>query len=93
MEANPEIPEPEGHGWKLDEGKLVIDWMRNRPAPDAVLEFLSCSYTCTCVSPACVCIVNGLRWTDMCRQSTFKNMGRNEEENESDSEEEHDGEE
>ena len=24
LEANPEIPEPEGHGWKLDEEKLII---------------------------------------------------------------------
>ena len=93
LEENPEIPEPEGHGWKLDEGKLVIDWMSDQPASDAVLEFLSCSGTRACVNPTCVCIVNGRRCTDMCRLSTCENIVRNEEENESDSEEEHDSEE
>ena len=83
-------PEPEGHGWKLDEGKLVIDWMSDPPAPDAILEFLTCSCTQACVNPTCVCILNGLQCTNMYPLSMCGNMIWNEEENENDSVEEHD---
>ena len=67
LEANPEISEPEDHGWKLDEEKLVIDWMSNPPAPDVVLEFFSCSCTCASVNPTFVYIVNRIRCAEMCR--------------------------
>ena len=80
MEVNPKIPEPEGHDWKLDERKLVVDWMNDPPAPDAVMEFLSCICTPACVNPICVCIVNGLRCTDVYCLSTCENMVRNKEE-------------
>ena len=75
---------------KVDEEKLVIDWMSNPLAPDAALEFLSCNYTSACVSPTCVWIVNGLQYTDMCHLITCKKVTRSEEENESDSEGESD---
>ena len=86
-------PEPEGHGWKLDEGKLVIDWMSDPPVPDTILEFLTCSCTRAFVNPTCVCILNGLQCTNMCPLSMSGNMVWNEEENENDSQEEHDSEE
>ena len=80
LEANPKIPEPQGHDWKLDERKLVVDWMSNPSAPDAVMEFLSCICTPASVNPICVCIVNALRCTDVYCLSACENMVRNKEE-------------
>ena len=42
---------PIGKGWiqdKDDSTALAIDWMEGLPAPDAVLELMSCSCTCIC---------------------------------------------
>ena len=50
LDVKPEIPSPIGKGWIQDKGNataLAIDWMEGLPAPDAVLELMSCS--CTCV--------------------------------------------
>ena len=33
LEACPEIPFADGHGWKLDDGHLSIGWMIKEPAP------------------------------------------------------------
>ena len=67
--------------------------MNDPPAPDAVMEFLSCICTPASVNPICVCIVNGLRCTDVYCLSACENMVRNKEEDQNDSEEEHDSEE
>ena len=80
LEANPKIPEPESHGWKIDKEKQVIEWMSNPPAPDTGLELLSYSCFCACVNRTCVCIMNGLQCTDLCRLITCENMTRNERE-------------
>ena len=67
--ACPVIPAPIGHGWK-HEGEndaYAIDWMSVNPAPNAVLEFLSCNCSRSCESNRCSCVANGLKCTDMCR--------------------------
>ena len=66
-ERCPDIPSPVGSGWCTEDGKLVIDWMGDQPAPQAVLEVLSCQCSRSCKLPSCSCVVNGLKCTDMCR--------------------------
>ena len=67
----PIVPDPTGFGWcqEKDDNEtihLVIDWMSGNPAPKAVLEFLSCKCTRSCMLPNCSCLENGLKCTDMC---------------------------
>ena len=83
MEGNAKTPQLEGHDQKLDEGKLVIDWMSNPPAPYLELYLLLHQSN----------IVNGLLCADTCRLSMCQNMVKNEKENKNDNEEEHDSEE
>ena len=50
-DAKPAIPSPIGKGWIQDKGDstaLAIDLMEGLPAPDAVLELMSCSCTHVC---------------------------------------------
>ena len=67
LQRCPDIPSPVGSGWCTEDGKLVIDWMGGQPAPQAVLELLSCQCSRSFKLPSCSCIVNGLKCTDMCR--------------------------
>lgn len=67
LQADPETPSPVGNGWKLEGGSLEIDWMDGSPAPQAVLDLLSCKCSRSCRLPSCECLVNGLKCTDMCR--------------------------
>lgn len=74
-----EIPQTEGHGWMLDEdGTLNIKWMTGAPAPEAVLELLSCSCIKSCKLPSCTCIVNNFNCTNTCRLSNCKNTEQEE---------------
>lgn len=66
LERNPAIPSPVGMGWKLENESLVVDWMDGRPAPDTVLALLACKCKRSCSLPTCVCLVNGLKCTDIC---------------------------
>jgi len=71
----PSIPSPEGHGWVLnEEGQLIIQWMKGPPAPDVVLEFMSCKCSRVCSHPDCQCMANGLKCTEMCKLQTCDNM-------------------
>ena len=55
LQACPEIPNPKGHGWELesdhDQQFLTIDWMTGSPAPEAVLELMSCKCSSGCKLP------------------------------------------
>ena len=53
-----------------DNGQLAIEWMRGSPAPDAVLQLLSCKCARSCKLPECTCLVNGFKCTDMCKLQT-----------------------
>ena len=80
LDAN--IPSPiDCDGWVLDEnGQLQVNWMTGSPAPDVVLQFMSCKCKLKCQLPDCQCITNGLKCTDACTcsLSACENM-RNEE--------------
>ena len=53
--------------------------MRGSPAPDAVLQLLSCNCSRSCKLPDCSCLSNGLWCTDMCRLQTCDNQAMIEE--------------
>ncbi|KAG0727608.1 hypothetical protein GWK47_034280 [Chionoecetes opilio] len=76
LQADPEVPNPlENKGWSLgDDGELVINWMTAAPAPDTVLEFLSCKCKKSCKLPTCQCMVNGLHCTQACLLQECENM-------------------
>ena len=43
LQSHPSVPSPKSYGWTTDkDDQLVIEWMRGSPAPDAVLQLLSC---------------------------------------------------
>lgn len=69
LEQDPSVRSPVGNGWKLEEhdgdSTLVIDWMRGKPAPQALLDLLACTFPCKCKLPQCVCMKNVLKCTEM----------------------------
>ena len=55
----PTVPKPIGHGWCNKDRQLAICWMRGSPAPEVVIEFLSCKCSSVCRVPTCQCLANG----------------------------------
>ncbi|KAG1670035.1 hypothetical protein GQR58_017158 [Nymphon striatum] len=54
LQNSPEIPSPtNGHGWNVVEGKLGICWLTGAPAPDVVLELMSCKCPRRCNENLC----------------------------------------
>ena len=51
--------------------KLIVEWMSGLPAPELVLEILSC--TCSCIPSKCTCMQNGLKCTEMCSLKSCEN--------------------
>ncbi len=76
LQTYPDIPNPVGFGWTtdVDTGNLIIKWMSSPPAPDTVLELLSCKCQRSCVLPSCPCLNNGLECTNMCKLQTCSNQ-------------------
>ncbi|KAJ8364810.1 hypothetical protein SKAU_G00136410 [Synaphobranchus kaupii] len=75
LEGQPDIPEPNRHGWKTDDkGMLMLDWMRGPPAPMAVLELMACKCGRPCKLPDCSCLANKLKCTEMCKLQTCTNQ-------------------
>ena len=48
--------------------------MTGSPAPDAVLQLMSCTCLRVCKLPSCQCLVHGIPCTDACRLQTCDNM-------------------
>ena len=84
----PNIPSPVGNGWEVEkidgEDQLVNKWMDGHPVPEVLLDLLSCVCSKKCVSPKCVCVVNGLKCTDMCRLQDCENRMLEREDNDED---------
>jgi len=78
---DPKTPNPAGYGWKFvgdgDDRHLAVDWMDGAPAPDAVLEMLSCKCRKSCRVPQCPCAANGLKCSDICSLSPCENQPMN----------------
>ena len=47
--------------------------MDGKPAPDAVLDLLSCVCKRKCVPNDCICITNDIKCTDMCKLPNCEN--------------------
>ena len=71
---NPSIPKPEGHGWQFNKGLMTPKWISGAPAPNSILDFLSCDCKKDCNSQKCSCISNKLKCTPMCKLQTCSNM-------------------
>ena len=75
LESKPMVPDPKGCGWTTDDnGNLVIEWMHGSPAPDTVLQMISCKYVRACKPPDCTCLVTQLKCTTMCKFQTCTNQ-------------------
>jgi len=78
---HPVVPDPRYHGWITDnDGNIAIKWMQNPPAPDAVLDLLSCKCSRSCKLPSCTCLSNKLACTSMCKFQTCNNQKKQEKE-------------
>ena len=74
LTARPVIPSPDDHGWYFIENEVAIKWNLCKPAPDEILELLSCKCRKKCVTEKCVCVDNGLKCTDACSLDDCENM-------------------
>ena len=95
LEQDPTVPSPVGRGWKIEKEEGVeqlvvhsLHWMDEQPAPQAVLDWLACNCTRKFSLHRCVCLPNGLKYTDMCRLQDCENQASS---FESDDEESADG--
>ena len=82
------MPEnPFDHGWIDVDEQIEIKWLNKRPAPDAILEFVTCGCKKThCINNQCSCKIVGLPCTDLCNCVDCKNDNREIDFDESDSE-------
>ena len=64
----PVIPSPHGHGWEVDNISNFVEfvWLGSKPAPEEVLELLSCTFKRACTVENCSCLKAGLKCTDKC---------------------------
>ena len=62
-------------------GFLEVQWMNYQPAPDAILELMSCMCSNECSERSCPCIRNVMKYTDMCKLQNYSTCtGDNDEE-------------
>ena len=66
--ADPDIPVPDGHGWRIGDGELKIHWMKLPPTPDNVEELVNCSGKCKDAN-ICSCLQNNMPCTDLSKCS------------------------
>jgi hypothetical protein len=85
---NEHIPDdPDGCGWESSNNGLDIKWMINKPDPDEVLEFTTCSCKKTsCSTNQCQCYALKLRCMDLCECRCCKNDEEEDDEESYDSE-------
>ena len=67
--------EPIGKGWILEDDELKIEWMKQKPAPDSIIEFVSCKCRKSlCKSGLCQCFNMSLCCTDACNYNNCENI-------------------
>ena len=54
------------HGWIIDDDSVSIKWLGSSPAPEEVLELISCLCKRTCKAEDCVCMQAQLKCTSLC---------------------------
>ncbi len=68
------LPSFSQYGWSVDsDGNVLCNWMNLPPAPDSVLEFISCKCTKGCQNNRCSCVKATLPCTDLCKCNGCKN--------------------
>ena len=76
LQATPKLPSPHGHGG-LSRMELLaltyIEWTTQLPAPEQLLELISCRCKRGCQSRQCSCLANGMLCTDACQCSDCTN--------------------
>ena len=61
------LPDPTNHGWKEENGSLAIRWTTEKPAPESILEFVTCNCRKShCINDQCSCKAVDLPCTDLC---------------------------
>ena len=62
-------PTPDGHGWMVNREKntISIEWIKELPAPQQLLELISCSCKKGCKSGFCSCFSGTMKCTDVCQ--------------------------
>ncbi|CAB3994852.1 Hypothetical predicted protein [Paramuricea clavata] len=65
-EACPDIPSPHGYVWNVSSSTLEFIWLGSKPAPEEVMELLSCTCKRSCTEDTCCCLKAGPKCTEMC---------------------------
>ena len=61
------LTDPDGEGWVVIDGKLFVKWMTELPAPESILEFVSCGCKKNkCKTGLCRCFSVNLHCTSLC---------------------------
>ena len=67
LHANPDITSPVGDGWSLSGDVLEVVWMESLPAPESVLELITCDCRRLKCNASCQCKILSLECTDICK--------------------------
>ena len=67
LETNLDISSLIGHGWERENDELSVVWLENQPAPESVLEFLTCACRKSNCTNSCQCRVLSMECTDVCK--------------------------
>jgi len=88
LHANPDIPSPVGNGWSMNGDRLEVVWMENLPAPESVLELITCDCRRLKCNASCQCKILSLECTDICKcHANCENVSYNDESDTDDDEE------
>ena len=74
LQQEMDTPSPEGHGWMIEDGQNVVDWMQGLPAPQVMMELIACQCSRVCKAPVCQCVANALKCLPACKNQFFDNM-------------------
>ena len=66
LQPKPDIPSPDGHGWKVNAGNIDIDWSHQEALPQELLALVSCHCATGCETNRCSCRRATLVCTDAC---------------------------
>ena len=69
----PNVPSPDGCGWKLEDSALRVHWMNQEPAPTELLELVPCGCKTSCLSRRCSYAKASLPCTSACSCVNCKN--------------------
>ena len=67
LDSSFEVESPVGHGWQENYGNLEVMWMERKPAPESVLELITCTCRRSVCGEECQCWLLSLECTDLCK--------------------------